>query len=171
LRRPSSSTQCKRYRSRFARSRSRELRSRSRRSSSSVVAFEFLKMLVELISKEVTADMFGDALLASLPKVVGSAAYIPSSTLISSNPVREKRGWAVCFSTQFYPTPTFRAKSADIGMSAGHKASVACIVPTMIIAHHGLLRIGMIRITPSLKFRRRCFSRQMQSRQVWCEMD
>ena len=41
MRRPRSSTECRCYQSRFARSRSRELRSRSRRSSSSIVTFEF----------------------------------------------------------------------------------------------------------------------------------
>ena len=54
-----------------------------------------------------------------------SSAYNgPSSTLTLNNPFGEKRGWAIYFYVQFYPTPTFRAKSADIGMSPGRKATL-----------------------------------------------
>ena len=76
--------------------------------------------------------MFGDALLASLPKVTDVHALASRrSTLISATHIGEKRGWAVCFSAQLYPTPTSRRKSQlDIGMSPGRKASVAWIVLT-----------------------------------------
>ena len=69
--------------------------------------------------------MVGDALLALMAKSGRVSAYNgPSSTLTLNNPFRGKRGWAIYFYVQFYPTPTFRAKSADIGMSPGRKATL-----------------------------------------------
>ena len=100
----------------------------------------FLQCLVGL--EELNCLMFGDALLALLPKVIGFCLNVPSSTLILSNLYQGKRGWAICFSAQFYPTPTFRAKSADFGMPAGRKASVACILSTIGV-HRELVRIGL----------------------------
>ena len=49
----------------------------------------------------------------------GFCCNVPSRTLTLRNPLGEKRGWAICFSTQFYPTPTFRARSTDCEMFPG----------------------------------------------------
>ena len=65
--------------------------------------------------------VFGDALLATTAKGAsrGFCCNVPSRTLTLRNPFGEKRGWAICFSTQFYPTPTFRARSTDCEMFPG----------------------------------------------------
>ena len=118
-------------------------------------------------SEEVTAVMVGDALLALMAKSGRVSAYNgPSSTLTLNNPFREKRGWAIYFYVQFYPTPTSRAKSADIGMSPGRKATLPGSCPQWSIDHRKLLRIGMMTNCTLTEFRRRCLSRQTQPRQV-----
>jgi hypothetical protein len=56
------------------------------------------------------------------------------------------------------------------GMSPSRKASVAWIVPTLVVVHRELLRIGDTKKCTLSEFRRRCFSPQTQPRQVWYEM-
>ena len=56
--------------------------------------------------------VFGDALLATHGQGTsrGFCCNVPSRTLTLRNPLGGERGWAICFSTQFYPTPTPEAQ-------------------------------------------------------------
>jgi hypothetical protein len=77
--------------------------------------FKFLSLLPQ---------WFGDALLALMTKSDRVLPVVAIEHADFEQPVEVKRGWAICFCVQFYPTPTFRAKSADIGMSPGRKATL-----------------------------------------------
>ena len=72
---------------------------------------QWSRQIENYCSEEVIAVIVGDALLALVAKSGRVSAYNgPSSTLTLNNPFG-KRGWAIYFYAQFYPTPTSRAKS------------------------------------------------------------
>ena len=49
--------------------------------------------------------------------------YCPVEHPDFEQPIREKCGWAICFSARFYPTPTLRGQSANCGMPPDRKAT------------------------------------------------
>jgi hypothetical protein len=79
--------------------------------------------------------VFGDALLATTAKGAsrGFCCNVPSRTLTLRNPLGEKRGWAICFSTQFIQRQHPKAKSTDHGVSPGRNCE--CCLDRADAAH------------------------------------